>query len=43
VPVRQTPSEKLEVVDAVIPLALRFKAPGALIASLLADMPPSPA
>ena len=40
------PSEKLEAVEAVLPPALRrgrFKAPDALIASLLADVPPAPA
>lgn len=43
---RMDPSEKLEAVEAVLPPALRrgrFKAPDALIASLLADMPPAPA
>jgi len=37
------PSEKLEAVEAVIPPALRrgrFKAPDALIASLLEKAPP---
>jgi site-specific recombinase XerD len=43
---RMDPSEKLEAVEAVLPPALRrgrFKAPDALIASLLADVPPAPA
>ena len=42
---RMDPSEKLEAVEAVIPPALRrgrFKAPDALIASLLADVRSSP-
>jgi integrase/recombinase XerD len=40
------PTEKLEAVEAVVPPELwrgRFKAPDALIASLLADISPSPA
>jgi integrase/recombinase XerD len=43
---RMDPSEKLEAVEAVLPPALRrgrFKAPDALIASLLADVPQVPA
>ena len=39
--VRMDPSEKLEAVEAVIPPELRrgrFKAPDALIASLLSDL-----
>ena len=42
---RMDPSEKLEAVEAVIPPELRrgrFKAPDALIASLLEDVSPSP-
>lgn len=43
---RMDPSEKLEAVEAVIPPELRrgrFKAPDALIASLLAEVPAAPA
>jgi len=43
---RMDPSEKLEAVEAVVPPELRrgrFKAPDALIASLLADTSPPPA
>lgn len=43
---RMDPTEKLEAVEAVIPPELRrgrFKAPDALIASLLADIAPPPA
>jgi hypothetical protein len=43
---RMDPTEKLEAVEAVVPPELRrgrFKAPDALIASLLADISPSPA
>ena len=42
---RMDPSEKLEAVEAVVPPELRrgrFKAPDALIASLLEDVSPSP-
>ncbi len=42
---RMDPSEKLEAVEAVIPLELRrgrFKAPDALIASLLAELSAAP-
>ncbi len=42
---RMDPSEKLEAVEAVVPPELqrgRFKAPDALIASLLADVSPPP-
>ncbi|GCC47442.1 hypothetical protein chiPu_0031518 [Chiloscyllium punctatum] len=43
---RMDPSEKLEAVEAVVPPELRrgrFRAPDALIASLLADTSPPPA
>jgi integrase len=43
---RMDPSEKLEAVEAVVPLELRrgrFRAPDALIAFLLADTSPPPA
>jgi hypothetical protein len=43
---RMDPSEKLEAVEAVVPPELRrgrFKAPDALIASLLADKSAPPA
>jgi site-specific recombinase XerD len=42
---RMDPTDKLEAVEAVVPPELRrgrFKAPDALIASLLADVPPPP-